>query len=68
MESFYDRLIKEKEELDSRVDKLEAFLLSEGTLLLSSEEYSLLEIQHWIMKAYSSTLDRRIKLAITKES
>ena len=68
MDTFYDRLVKEKKELDDRIDKLEAFMRGNAALKLSSEEYALLEIQYWLMKGYSSTLSRRINLVTIKES
>ena len=50
----------EKEELNSRIVKLEKFMSSDKFIALSDDDSFLLAIQHYMMLLYSSVLDKRI--------
>jgi len=56
MESWAKRVIREKEELDKKIVKLEKFLLSNTSL----KSFNLLDRQLNVMKEYSSILQERI--------
>lgn len=62
MNTFYERLVAEKEELDIKLDKLHSFLESDKINNLPSQQVSLLHIQASIMAAYSQILLERIAL------
>lgn len=62
MNTFYERLVAEKEELDIKLDKLHSFLESDKINNLPSQQVSLLHIQAIIMAAYSQILLERIAL------
>lgn len=60
MDEIKDRLIAEKNQLDKNVEKLEAFLKSDGFLKISPIQQSLLRIQLNAMLTYAQALIERI--------
>lgn len=60
MNDFLTRLIQEKEELDLKTNKLEAFLSSEKTGDLDQTQLALLNIQYNAMLTYSMCLTQRL--------
>ncbi len=56
------RLLKEKDELSERIEKLDVFIESQSFLSLSDEMQFLLEAQHRVMQQYESILFRRMTL------
>lgn len=62
METFKDRLVKEKQELDSKVTKLSDFLASEKVKDIPSQQVTLLNVQLPAMETYSQILLERITL------
>ena len=67
-EDFKERLIVEQETLQSKIDKLIAFTLTESFLKLSGEQQDLLHRQNNFMMGYNSILKERIYLLIEKYS
>lgn len=65
-ETFYDRLVVEKQQLDERIHKLEAFLASDKVNDIAPAQYSLLTIQVQAMNTYSKVLTCRISLLQTE--
>jgi len=61
-ETFVDRLIKEKNELEERVTKLGAFLDSTNFQKLDKRQRELLQEQHTYMLVYLHVLVERISL------
>jgi hypothetical protein len=61
-ETFVDRLIKEKNELEERVTKLGAFLDSTNFQKLDKRQRELLQVQHTHMLVYLDVLVKRISL------
>ncbi len=55
-----ERVIKEKADLDAKLNRLSAFGLSESFDELSAEDQGLLGLQHAAMEEYSRVLGRRI--------
>ena len=55
------RVFKEKEELDERLVKLQAFICSDFARNLPGQDYQLLNQQEQAMSLYSAVLDARIK-------
>lgn len=62
METFKDRLIKEKADLDDKVAKLSDFLASEKVKDIPSQQVTLLNVQLPAMETYSQILLERITL------
>lgn len=60
-ETFYDRLLRERKELDEKIDKLEIFVKGEVYAGLDAEDQGLLSDQLCYMGCYSSVLTRRIE-------
>ncbi len=60
MQPYQERVITEKQELDDKLTKLEAFLQSKIFPTLSPDEQGRLEDQATIMKQYSEILGKRI--------
>ncbi|MDX9694948.1 MAG: hypothetical protein RBT49_04080 [Bacteroidales bacterium] len=60
MEDFRTRLIEEKDELDSKINKLNGFFKTETFDNLSFKEQELLLLQFHIMRSYYMVLDQRI--------
>lgn len=65
MTTFKDRLIDEKNQLDEKISKLEAFFMNPAYKEIEHTQKSLLNIQVQIMNAYSQVLAER--LALIKE-
>lgn len=61
MESYQERLIKEREELMIKIRKLEAFSFSNDFYALENSEKELLKKQLDIMHEYDTILFLRIK-------
>lgn len=59
-DSWQQRVIDEKTELDTKIDKLATFLLTPRNIQLSGEDYKDLIDQHNLMLKYSEVLRRRI--------
>jgi TPP-dependent indolepyruvate ferredoxin oxidoreductase alpha subunit len=59
---FYKRLLAEKEELDSKIEKLEQFYNSTKINSIDEAQKDLLGIQLPAMKTYRTILSVRIKL------
>lgn len=62
METFIQRIVDEKAELDERAGKLGDFVKSEKFHSLDSEMQSLMVKQYDIMKRYSVILGKRLEL------
>lgn len=62
MESFIQRIVDEKTELDERAVKLGDFVKSEKFHSLDSEMQSLMVEQYDVMKRYSVILGKRLEL------
>lgn len=62
METFIQRIVDEKAELDERAGKLGDFVKSEKFHSLDSEIQSLMVGQYDIMKRYSVILGKRLEL------
>lgn len=62
MESFIQRIVDEKAELDERAGKLGDFVKSEKFHSLDSEMQSLMVEQYDVMKRYSVILGKRLEL------
>lgn len=60
MSTFKERLIEEKLQLDEKIEKLEAFTLSEHFQKLEAVQMSLLNTQLFAMKTYSQILVERL--------
>jgi len=60
MEDYQKRVIKEKEELDKKIDSLTSFLDKGMFVKLTKDDVGLLRTQHSIMLAYRTTLKMRI--------
>lgn len=58
---YQERVVIEKQELDDKIDKLEAFLRSENYQGVDLLNQQLMMQQLGIMLAYSSILSRRIE-------
>ena len=58
--TFIQRLIDEKNQLNEKVEKLESFLMSEKIAEIEPIQKTLLSIQIHAMKTYLSTLIERI--------
>lgn len=58
----YDRLLKERADLNEKIEKLIAFLNSDKINTISNEQLGLLYRQRNIMIKYLEILDTRIKL------
>ena len=61
MEDWKDRAIKEKDELDEKIEKLDAFIASENFLELPFAQQLLLYNQLDHMVQYSAILGQRIE-------
>jgi hypothetical protein len=61
MESYQERVVEEKRELDEKLAKLVVFGHTEQFLLLSSDEKDRMSHQHSSMEAYSKVLGERIE-------
>lgn len=61
-EEFIQRIIAEKQELDEKLEKLKAFLLSDKSDDIEHKYRRLLFEQHIIMEKYARVLDARIRL------
>lgn len=62
MESFIQRIVDEKAELDERAGKLGEFVKSEKFHSLDSQMQSLMVEQYDMMKRYSVILGKRLEL------
>jgi hypothetical protein len=60
MKDYQERVIVEKDELDEKVKKLDAFLTDHGSSVVPVEERKLLVKQLAFMAAYSGVLADRI--------
>lgn len=60
MSTFKERLILEKQELNEKIEKLEAFVESENFSKIEPVQMSLLNAQLFAMKTYSQILVERI--------
>ena len=60
-ETFYDRLLKEAQELSEKIEKLKSFLLKGRPESIEEYDWGLLEKQLSEMKAYWLTLCHRIE-------
>jgi hypothetical protein len=60
METFKERLIVEKEQLDEKLIKLKNFIIGPAFVDIESVQRSLLIIQMHAMETYSHCLDERI--------
>lgn len=56
-----DRLVEERQELNERLHKLHAFLRSDESASLDSEDRMLLGFQGMMMENYLSVLDVRLQ-------
>ena len=61
------RVVEEKEQLDDKIQKLEAFLNSDKIELVDGHERTLLGSQLHAMKTYSAFLNARIQYWKSKE-
>ena len=55
------RLIKERDELQSRLDRLSVFIVGFSFAKLDQRTKSLLRIQHGLMQDYLAVLNMRLK-------
>ena len=62
MDTFYQRLLEEKTQLNERIDKLTAFLDSDKTQGIDPQQLPLLNIQLRAMLTYDQVLATRINL------
>jgi hypothetical protein len=62
MNDFKQRLLDEKQQLDERIGKLEAFIESDEYINVDGHQMSLLNIQLYSMLTYSQILLERIVL------
>lgn len=62
MNTFIERMKKEKEELDVKIEKLATFLEKDNSKKLTEQEIELLIAQHNSMQVYSFILNQRISL------
>ena len=60
MNTFKDRLIEEKAQLDDKIQKLQSFMESENFSKIDPVQMSLLNIQIFSMQTYSQILLERI--------
>ncbi len=60
MSTFKERLVDEKTQLDEKIEKLEAFTLSENFQKIEAVQMSLLNAQLFAMKTYSQILLERL--------
>jgi len=60
MEDFQQRVVDEKEELDGKIERLDAFANGDVFGTLPAEEQERMSRQLQIMRDYSSVLDERI--------
>jgi hypothetical protein len=60
MEAFQERVVKEKKELDNRLEKLRMFLENNASAKLPEQEQVRLTKQGRIMTEYSDILQERI--------
>lgn len=67
MEGFKQRLVKEREELKEKTDKLHDFLFSQAFMNLDEQQKTLLREQYRIMTQYLNILKLRIDITLTKE-
>lgn len=62
MEGFKERLLKEKEELDEKREKLSKFLQSDKIFDIDDRSRNLLSRQFKVMTLYSKILKERIEI------
>ncbi len=60
MSTFKERLVDEKTQLNEKIEKLEAFTLSENFQKIEAVQMSLLNAQLFAMKTYSQILVERL--------
>ncbi len=60
MKPHEERVVKEKQALDQKLDGLGAFLVGDVFRGVPVEEQVRLRFQHWIMQKYSEILGERI--------
>lgn len=60
MSTFKERLVDEKTQLDEKIEKLEAFTLSDNFQKIEAVQMSLLNAQLFAMKTYSQILVERL--------
>lgn len=61
------RLIKERDELQSRLDRLSVFIVGFSFAKLDQRTKSLLRIQHGLMQDYLAVLNMRLERLEAKE-
>lgn len=67
MVEFKISLIKERDELDDKVNKLHDFLFAQNFYVLDKEQKILLREQYKVMRQYLNILNCRIDLLLTEE-
>lgn len=60
MNTFKDRLIEEKAQLDDKIQKLQSFMESENFSKIDPVQMSLLNVQIFAMQTYSQVLAERL--------
>ena len=60
LKPYQDRVVNEKQELDTKIQALSSFMLGEATRNLHIDELSLLAAQLYVMREYSNILGNRI--------
>ena len=60
-ETFKERLIEEKVQLGEKIDKLDAFLLSEKIGAVDDVQSALLQVQSIAMNTYNQCLKERLQ-------
>jgi hypothetical protein len=68
MEDYQQRVIKEKEELDEKLEKLHKFIMSDIFNKIQTEQKGLLIRQRRVMDEYSAILKERIELFKSNEN
>lgn len=67
MEGFKQRLVKEREELKERINKLNIFISSQSFMNLDVQQKTLISEQHNIMTQCLDVLNSRIDITLTNE-
>lgn len=60
LKPYQDRVVNEKQELDTKIQALSDFMSGDATRNLHIDELSLLAAQLYVMREYSSILGNRI--------
>lgn len=66
MELYIQRMIDEKQELDTKLEKLVAFRTGEKASILDENQKSLMDRQAEVMNTYSKVLAERINYEMKK--